>query len=92
MDFRVQDPDGAVDRLVDGMLASASLLAASQLIARKAGPTVAGLSLAGLALGGNAIVTWRRLALKRQGHKSLVERARMISTAAPRPGQATREK
>ena len=92
MDFRVQDVDGAVDRLVDGLLASASLLAASQLIARKAGPTVAGLSLAGLALGGNAIVTWRRLALKRSDHKSLVERARMISAAAPRAGRTTRRR
>jgi ubiquinone biosynthesis protein len=91
VDFRVRDVDGAVDRLVDGLLASASLLAAAQLIARKAGPTVAGLSLAGLAVGGNAVLTWRRLALKRQDHKSFVERARMISAAAPRPGRTARE-
>jgi ubiquinone biosynthesis protein len=85
LDFRVRDVDGAVDRLVDGLLASASLLAASQLIARKAGPKVAGLSVAGLAAGVSAVVTWRRVALKRQDHKSLVQRARAISAATPRP-------
>jgi ubiquinone biosynthesis protein len=85
VDFRIRDLDEAVDRLVDGLLASASLLAASQLISRKAGPTVAGLSVAGLAAAGSAIVTWRRLALKRQDHKSFVEHARTIYTAAPRP-------
>jgi ubiquinone biosynthesis protein len=85
VDFRVRDVDGAVDRLVDGLLASSSLLAASHLISRKAGPKVAGLSLAGLAVGGGAALTWRRLALKRQDHKSVVQRARMIATAAPRP-------
>jgi ubiquinone biosynthesis protein len=84
LDFRARDLDEAVDRLVDGLLASACLLAASQLISRKAGPTVAGLSVAGLAAAGSAIVTWRRLALKRQSHKSFVEHARTIYTAAPR--------
>jgi ubiquinone biosynthesis protein len=71
--------------LVDGLLVSACLLAAAQLISRKTGPTVAGLSVAGLAAAGSAVVTWRRLVLKRQDHKSLVEHARTIYTAAPRP-------
>ncbi len=84
VEFRVRDVDGAVDRLVDGLLASASLLAASQLIARKAGPRVAGLSVAGLAVAGATMVTWRRLALKRPDHQSLVQRARMMAAAAPR--------
>ncbi|HUK67189.1 MAG TPA: AarF/UbiB family protein [Streptosporangiaceae bacterium] len=83
MDFRVRDVDGAVDHLVDGLLASASLLAAAQLISRKAGPTFRGVSIAGVAAGVSAIATWRRLAVKRQDHKSFVQRARAIWPSTP---------
>ena len=79
VDFRVRDVDGTVDRLVDGLVASASLLAAAQLIARKAGPTIGGVSVAGLAVVAIGGRTWLRLASKRPGHKPLVQRARAIS-------------
>jgi ubiquinone biosynthesis protein len=79
VDFRVRDVDGATDRLVDGLLASASLLAAAQLIARKAGPTIGGVSITGLAVVGVGANAWARLASKRQGRKSFVQYARQIS-------------
>ena len=79
VDFRVRDVDGAVDRLVDGLLASASLLAAAQLIARRAGPTIGGVSVPGLGVVAVGASVWARLATKRQGHKSVVQRARSIS-------------
>ena len=78
VDFRVRDVDGAVDRLVDGLLASASLLAAAQLISRQAGPTVHGVSIAGIGAAASALVTWRRLATKRAGHRTVVQRARSL--------------
>jgi ubiquinone biosynthesis protein len=84
VDFRVRDVDGAVDRLVDGLLASASLLAAAQLIARRAGPTIGGVSIAGLAVVGVGARTWVRLAEKRPGRKSFLERARAVSDLRPR--------
>ena len=40
VDFRIHDPDGAIDHLVDGLVASASLLAAAQLVSRRTGPMV----------------------------------------------------
>ena len=48
VDIGVRDVDGAVDRLVDGVLTSACLLGATQLVARRAGPTIGGFSVAGL--------------------------------------------
>ena len=71
VDFRVRD--------VDGLLASASLLAAAQLIARRAGPTIGGVSVPGLGVVAVGASVWARLATKRQGHKSVVQRARSIS-------------
>jgi len=79
VDFRVRDVDGTVDRLVDGVFASASLLAAAQLIARKAGPTIGGVSLVGLAVVGGGATAWRRVAVGRPGHRSFVQRMRAIS-------------
>jgi ubiquinone biosynthesis protein len=79
VDFRVRDVEGAVDRLVDGILASASLLAAAQLIARRAGPTVGGVSIAGLAVVGVGARTCARLASSRPGRKTFLQRAREIS-------------
>jgi len=79
VDFRVRDVDGTVDRLVDGLVASASLLAAAQLIARKAGPTIGGVSIAGLAVVGVGARTWVRIATNRPGHKTVLQRARSIS-------------
>jgi ubiquinone biosynthesis protein len=78
VDFRIRDVDGAVDRLVDGLLASASLLAAAQLIARRAGPTIGGVSIAGLAVVGVGARTWQRLATSRRGRKPLLQRVRAL--------------
>jgi ubiquinone biosynthesis protein len=79
VDFRVHDADGVADRLVDGLIASASLLASAQLLSRKAGPTVGGLSVAGLVAAGVGAATWQRLAAQRQGHQSAVSRARRLA-------------
>jgi len=79
VNFRVRDVDGTVDRLVDGLFASASLLAAAQLIARKAGPTIGGVSLVGVAVVGGGITAWRRVVVNRPGHKSIAQRVLSIS-------------
>ena len=78
VDFRVRDVDGAVDRLTDGVLASASLLAAAQLLARRAGPTIGGMSVAGLAVVGIGATSWARLAAGRQAHQNILERAHRL--------------
>jgi ubiquinone biosynthesis protein len=79
VDFRVHDADGAADRLVDGLIASASLLASAQLLSRRTGPTVGGLSVAGLVAAGVGAATWQRLAGQRQGHQSPISRARRLA-------------
>jgi hypothetical protein len=38
--FRIHDTDGVTDRLIDGVLASASILASAGLIGRQTGPRV----------------------------------------------------
>ncbi len=81
VDFRVHDADGAADRLVDGLLASASVLAAGQLVSRKAEPTIGGLSVPGILLAGVGAVTWRRLATKRSSHDSVVTRVRRAASS-----------
>ena len=78
VDFRVHDADGVADRLVDGLIASVSLIACAQLLSRKAGPTVGGLSVAGLVAAGVGVATWQRLAAQRQSHQSAVSRARRL--------------
>ena len=84
VEFRVRDVDGAVDRVVDGLLASASLLAAAQLIARKAGPTIGGVSVPGLGVVALGASAWARVTARRRGHRSLVQRARSLSDLRPR--------
>jgi ubiquinone biosynthesis protein len=84
VDFRVRDVDGTADRLVDGLVASASLLAAAQLIARRAGPTIGGVSIAGLAVVGVGARTWARLATRRPGRKGVLQRALSLSELRPR--------
>ena len=81
VDFRIHDADGAVDRIVDGLLASASVLASAQLLSRRAGPTIAGISLPGLVAAGVGVVTWQRLAAKRAGRRSMIGNARRLATA-----------
>jgi len=81
VDFRIHDEDGATDRLVDGLLASASVLAAAQLVSRRAGPTVGGISLPGAVAAGIGIVTWQRLGAKRAGRRSAVTKLRQMAMA-----------
>lgn len=78
VDFRIHDADGAVDRVVDGLIASASLLASAQLLSRRTGPSIAGISLPGIAAAGVGVLTWQRLAARREGHRSPVSQARRL--------------
>jgi hypothetical protein len=71
--------EGAADRLVDGLIASASLIASAQPLSRKAGPTVGRLSVAGLVAARVGAATWQRPAAQRQGYQSTVSRARLLA-------------
>jgi ubiquinone biosynthesis protein len=84
VDFRVHDPDHAVDHLVDGLITSASVLAGAQLVARRAGPLVAGVSLPGLIATAVGLATWQRLIARRETTRSWVERARTIAQTTRR--------
>jgi ubiquinone biosynthesis protein len=79
VDFRVRDVDGAVDALIDGLIAAASIVASAQLIGRRSGPVMAGISLPGLVAAGVGVATWQRLAARRQGHQSVVSRTRRLA-------------
>ncbi len=76
IDFRVHDADGAVDHLVDGLVASASVLVSAQLFSRRTGPTVGPISMPGLVAAGVGVFTWQRLVRRRREHKTWVSRAR----------------
>jgi ubiquinone biosynthesis protein len=84
VEFKVHDTDGAVPQLVDGILASASILAASQLLSRKTGPTVAGISIPGVISVAVGVVTWHRLQMKRPGYRNAVNR--ILNTVKTRRG------
>ena len=75
IDFRIHDPDGAVDHLVDGLVAAASVLASAQLISRSTAPTLGQISVPGLAAAGIGVLTWQRLVRHRREHKTWVSRA-----------------
>jgi ubiquinone biosynthesis protein len=79
VDFRVHDADGAVDNLVDGLVASASVLGSAQLISRRTGPTVGQISVPGLVAAGFGVLTWQRLVRRRREHKSWVSHARELT-------------
>ena len=79
VDFRVHDSDGAVDHLVDGLVAAASVLASAQLISRRTGPTVGSISVPGLVAAGVGVLTWQRLVRRRREHKTWVSRARELA-------------
>ncbi|MCU1477831.1 MAG: ubiB [Subtercola sp.] len=74
VDFKVHDADGSVPQLVDGVLASASILAASQLLSNKTGPLIAGVSLPGVVSAAVGVITWHRLQMKRPGYRNAVTR------------------
>lgn len=73
MEINFRDPDELTDKIVDGVIASSSLLAASQLMSHRIGPTVKGFSVPGIAAAGVAAATWRSLAVRRRSHKTLAE-------------------
>lgn len=73
VEINFRDPDELTDKLIDGLIASSSLLAASQLLSNRVGPTVKGYSIPGVAAAGAAIVTWRSLAVRRESHTTVAE-------------------
>ena len=81
VDFKVHDTDSSIPQLVDGLLASASLLAASQLLSRKTGPMLAGISVPGVVSVAVGIFTWHRSQMKRPGYRNatsrVIERVRL---------------
>ncbi len=79
VDFRVHDSDGAVDHLVDGLVAAAAVLASAQLISRRTGPTVGSISVPGAVAAGVGVLTWQRLVRRRRERKTWVIRARELA-------------
>jgi len=79
VDFRIHDSDGAVDHLVDGLVAAASMLASAQLVSRRTGPTFGPISLPGAVAAGVGVFTWQRLVRRRREHKTWVSRARELA-------------
>jgi ubiquinone biosynthesis protein len=79
VDFRVHDSDGAVDHLVDGLVAAASVLSSAQLISRRTGPSLGPISLPGVVAAGVGVLTWQRLVRRRREHKTWVSRARELA-------------
>jgi ubiquinone biosynthesis protein len=79
VDFRIHDADGAVDQLVDGLVAAASVLASAQLISRRTGPTFGSISVPGVVAASVGLLTWQRLIRRRREHKTWVSRARELA-------------
>jgi ubiquinone biosynthesis protein len=88
VDFRIHDSDGAVDHLVDGLVAAASVLASAQLISRRTGPTVGAVSVPGVVAAGVGVLTWQRLVRRRREHKTWVSRARELADLRRRRAQS----
>jgi ubiquinone biosynthesis protein len=86
VDFRIHDSDGAVDHLVDGLVAAASVLASAQLISRRTGPTLGSISVPGVVAAGVGVLTWQRLVRRRREHKTWVSRAHELADARRRGG------
>ena len=89
VDFRVHDPDGAVDNLVDGLVAAASVIGSAQLISRRTGPMVGPISLPGLVAAGVGVLTWQRLVRRRRARKTWVTRARELAELRRHAGDAS---
>ena len=85
VDFRIHDSDGAVDHLVDGLVAAAAVLASAQLISRRTGPTVGSISVPGAVAAGVGVLTWQRLVRRRRERKTWVSRARELADLHGRP-------
>ncbi len=84
VDFRIHDSDGAVDHLVDGLVAAASVLASAQLVSRRTGPTLGSISVPGVVAAGVGVLTWQRLVRRRREHKTWVSRAHELAEARRR--------
>ena len=86
VEFKVRDADGVTDRLVDGILAAASILASAELIARRTGPRIRDVSIPGAVAATVGVATWRRLIASRAGHRSSLSRIRQL--VPPSQGRA----
>lgn len=88
VDMRLHDPDKAMDRLVDGLVASSSLLAAALLWSHQAGPTVRGMSVPGALVASIGAGMWLRLVRARRARRDNIARtidlARTLRRLAPR--------
>jgi ubiquinone biosynthesis protein len=78
VDFRVHDAEGAVDHLVDGLVAAASVLASAELTSRRSGPMIGPVSAPGLLTAGVGVLTWQRLVRRRREHKTWLSGAREL--------------
>ena len=87
VEFRIHDADGVTDRLVDGILAAASILASAELIGRRTGPRIREVSIPGAIALSVGVVTWRRLQANRVGHRSSFSRIRQL-VVPPSQGSA----
>jgi ubiquinone biosynthesis protein len=78
VEFRIHDADGVTDRLIDGILAAASILASAELIGRRTGPRIRDVSIPGAVAATVGVVTWQRLIANRAGHRSSLSRIRQL--------------
>ncbi len=78
VEFRIHDADEVTDRLVDGILAAASILASAELIGRRTGPRIRDVSIPGAIALTVGVATWRRLLASRAGHRSTLSRIRQL--------------
>ncbi len=78
VEVNFHDADGAADKVVDGLVASAALIGSAQLLSRGAPPRLKGVSVLGLIGVGLAARTLRRIAVRRDGHQTV--RQRLITT------------
>jgi hypothetical protein len=79
VEFRIHDADGVTDRLVDGILAAASILASAELIGRRTGPRIRDVSIPGAIALTVGVVTCRRLLANRVGYRSSLSRVRQLA-------------
>ena len=80
VDLRLHDPDQAVDRLVDGLIASGSLLAGALLWSRRTGPTIGGISAPGLLATLAGAGTWLKLLSDRREQRPVLPTALHTAT------------
>jgi ubiquinone biosynthesis protein len=89
VDLRLHDPDRVMDQLVDGLVASSSLLAAALLWSRRADPVLRGISIPGAVTAVVGVGTWIRLVRarrerRRDGLTRTIELARTVRRVVPR--------